>query len=313
MRGMRGERGFTLVEVLLVSGLFLVVLTATMTTMTAFERNNRSVQRNDDQVERVRRTIERGARQLRNLAGRPATGAATINRAQPHDFVFQTSDPSRTWVRYCAETQANGVSKLWSLANPAPVAATTTACPGTAADWPKRDLVAQNVTNRTNGRDEPLFTYARTCLPAAPASCATDLTSITQVNMEVLLDDNPARQPAEVRVGTGVFLRNQNEKPVAKFSARPSAISRTVLLNASESVDPEGRTLVYYWFRTDNYVPFTCGTKPQDGTLLGQGVTLNYKFPPESGPAGTVKNITLVVCDPGDLQSTYQMDVTIPT
>ena len=312
-RALRNDAGFTLIEVLLVSGLFLVVLTATMTTMTAFERNNRDVQRNDDQVERTRRAVERGARQLRNLAGRPATGASTVARALPHDFVFQTSDPQRTWVRYCTQQQADGSAALWSLGNAAITAPTATECPGTTTAWPSRDRVTASVTNRTAGRDEPLFTYSRTCLPGAPVSCPTDLTSITQVNMEVLVDDDLARNPAEVRVATGVFLRNQNEKPVAKFTARPSALPRTVLLNGSESLDPEGRTLRYYWFRTDNYVPFTCGTTPQDLTVLGQGVTLNYKFPDSAGPAGTIKNITLVVCDPGDLQATFSMDVTIPT
>ena len=307
------QRGFTLVETLLVSVVFLVVLSATLTTVTSFDRLNRDTQRGEDQAERTRRAVERGARQLRNLASRPATGATTVNRAEAHDFIFQTSDPARTWVRMCTQAQADGTLWLWSLANAATVAPTTTACPGTPADWPRRDRVASHVTNRSGGRDEPLFTYGRTCLSGAAATCPTDLTSITSVSMEVLLDENPVRRPAEVRVSTGVFLRNQNEKPTASFVARPSSLARTLLLNASDSVDPEGRTLRYYWFRSDNYVPFACGTTPQDGTVLGMGVTLNYRFPDADGPAGTVKGITLVVCDPGDLQSTHSADVTIPT
>lgn len=313
MGRLRSQSGFTLVEVLLVSVLFLVVLTATLSSMANFERVNQDNQRTEEQVERTRRALERGSRQLRNLASRPTTGAATIARALPHDFIFQTSDPARTWVRICSEPQADGRAHLWMLASTSVVPSATTACPGATTDWPRRDRAAESVTNRAGGRDEPMFTYGRTCLAGAAATCMTVTTSITSVNMEVLLDDNLARKPAEVRVATGVFLRNQNERPFARFAARPSAMPRTVLLNGSDSVDPEGRTLRYYWFRTDNYVPFQCGTTPQDGTVLGQGVTLNYRFPDADGPAGTVKNITLVVCDPGDLQASASLDVSIPT
>lgn len=312
-RRMQGERGFTLVEVLIVSALFLVVLTATLNSMVTFERIGADNARANDQAERTRRAIERSARQLRNLASRPTTGASTVFRASPDDFIFQTSDPSRTWVRICTQLRSDGRYWLWSLANPSATPSPEAACPGPTVAWPRRDPVATNVTNRRGGRDEPLFTYARTCLPTSPASCATDLTSITNVNVQVLLDDNASRQPAEVRVSTGVFLRNQNEKPTAFFTARPSALERTLLLNASDSTDPEGRTLRYFWFRTDNYTPIECNQKPADGTLLGQGVTLNYKFPIADGAAGTVKNITLMVCDPGDLKATYSANVTIPS
>ena len=316
MSRLSSQRGFSLVELLLVSSLFLVVLSATLTTMTSFERNNRDTRRVEDQVERTRRAIERGARQLRNLAGRSEAGPTTIHRAEPHDFVFQTADPQRTWVRHCTQLQPGGKAVLWSLANPSGTVPTVAACPGLVTDWPTQSRVVDNVTNRTGGRDEPMFTYGRTCLPGSPASCATALSSITSVDIQVLIDDDATKKPSEVRVSTGVYLRNQNERPVAKFTVAPSAgLPRTVLLNASESQDPEGRTLSYYWFRTDNYEAFACGTTPKDGTVLGMGVTLNYTFPSAAGPANGTnsKNITLVVCDPGDLSASYQQDVVIPT
>lgn len=308
------EGGFTLVEVLLVSALFLVVLTATVMSMASFERLNKRNHETNDQVERTRRAVDRGMRQLRNLASRPVTGEATIHRADPNDFVFQTSDPARTWVRYCTQAQPDGSRHLWSLASPAVAAPTATDCPALAS-WPTRDRVATSVTNQAAGRDVPLFSYGRMCTASSPPGCATAMTSITSVNMQVMLDDNLARDPAEVRVSSGVFLRNQNEKPTALFTAKPSSTSRSVLLNASDSSDPEGRTLRYYWFRTANYTPFTCNQKPADGTVLGLGVTLTYTFPDADGPAdGTnKKNFTLVVCDPGDLQATYSSDVTIPS
>ena len=47
--------------------------------------------------------IDRAARQLRNLANPTVTATTTIDRADDYDFIFQTSDPARTWVRYCLE------------------------------------------------------------------------------------------------------------------------------------------------------------------------------------------------------------------
>ena len=305
------QRGFTLIEVILVSSLFLVVLTATMTAMTSFERVNRDNQRTNDQTERTRRSVERGMRQLRNLASRTMGSTATIGRAEPYDFYFQTSDPTRTWVRYCREDVGNGKSRMWSLANPANTAATTTSCPGTTTEWPKRDLVATNVTNTANGRTIPLFTYGRKCTVTSSATCATDTSSITSVRMDILVDDDLARTPAEVRVSSGVYLRNQNEFPVAAFTSGPAAQARQVTLNASSASDPEGRTLRYRWFLTPApAVP--CGELPPDGTLLGQSVTLNYTFPAAAGAAGSTVDFTLVVCDPGDLQHSVTQPVIIP-
>lgn len=311
-RTLAAQRGFTLIEVLLVSSLFLVVLTATVSTMTGFERLNRDNQRTNDQVERARRGVERGMKQLRNLASRTTSAQATIGRAEPHDFIFQTSDPTRTWVRYCREDTGGGTSRMWSLVNPTTTAApAATACPGTTTEWPRRDLVAASVTNTAEGRDIPLFTYGRKCDATSSPTCATDLGSITSVRMDVLLDDNLTREPKEMRVTSGVFLRNQNEFPIARFTSGPGAQAREVMLNASTASDPEGRTLRYFWFR-DPAPTFACGVSPPDGTVLGQSVTLAYTFPAGDGSAGTSVPFTLVVCDPGDLQHKITQGVTIP-
>jgi prepilin-type N-terminal cleavage/methylation domain-containing protein len=291
------QAGFTLIEVLLVSSLFLVILTATTLSMTAFERNNRDEQRLNDQAERARRSVERGMRQLRNLASRPTTGLATIARATPDDFIFQTSDPTRTWVRYCRENRTDGSVWLWSLASPLNAAPTSTDCPGAQSAWPKRDPVAQNVTNYAAGRTNNIFTYGRTCLDPTVTACPTALGSITSVRMDLLIDDDLLRKPTDARVSSAVFLRNQNELPTATFVST-AGTGRQVVLNGSNSFDPEGRTLRYFWFVAPAPASFNCVSPPgdEDPTLLGRGVTLTY---------------TLIVCDPGDLRATFTAPVTI--
>jgi prepilin-type N-terminal cleavage/methylation domain-containing protein len=316
-RGLSAQGGFTLIEVLLVSSLFLVILTATTMSMTAFERNNRDAQRLNDQAERARRAVDRGMRQLRNLASRPTTGAVTIAAASQDDFVFQTSDPTRTWVRFCKQDKGGGKAWLWSLASPAAAVPPTTSCPGAATDWPRRDPVATNVTNYANGRTNQIFSYGHTCLSGltatALAACEASVGSITSVRMDLMLDDNLAKNPPETRVSSAVFLRNQNEFPTASFIATAGGKDHEVFLNASASADPEGRTLRYYWFKTPAPTTFSCATPPDstDPAVLGLGVTLSYVFKSADGPIGTNSSFTLVVCDPGDLQASYSAAVTI--
>lgn len=302
------QGGFTLAEVVIVSSLFLVVLTATLSAAASFERINHSSQKVNEQVDAARRGVDRSMRQLRNLARR--IDQPVINRADRGDFIFQTSDPERTWVRHCLQARDNGDTWLWALSSPAAVStAMAGACPGTG--WTRRDVVVKNVTNEKGGRTFPLFSYA--CVTGAPASCpagAADFGRIVSVRMDLLVDDDLTEDPHEARITSAVYLRNQNEPPVASFSWRPTA-ARQILLNASASFDPEGRTLRFMWFRAPAPA-FNCNQQPPTGTLLWQGVTLPHTFLPTEGIAGTLRPLELVVCDPGDLQSRATQQVTIP-
>jgi len=92
-----------------------------------------------------------------------------------------------------------------------------------------------------------------------------------------------------------------------------------VILNASSSTDPEGRTLAYDWFLGNGAISLTpeeaCSTEIKhkaNGTsliYLGQGVTYRY-----TAPAGVASpmNIQLVVRDPGCLYDAKVQAVTIP-
>lgn len=306
-RRVTDERGFTLVEMLVVSTLFLVVLTAVLDATASFNRLNHQNQQLNDQVDRARRGIDRGVRQLRNLARR--IEAPVIARAESSDFIFQTSDPQRTWVRYCTALQADGRTWLWSLTSPGEVTSSMSGpCPGTG--WERRDLVATNVTNYAAGRSFPLFSYG--CVKTAPAGCpsgAADFGRIRTVGMDLLIDDNLTKRPPEARVTSGVYLRNQNEPPVLEAKSRPSG-SRQVILNASASYDPEGRNLRFYWFRAPAPA-FTCDV-PAPAQVLWSGVTYTHTFLPTEGEPGTLRPIELVACDPGGLQARVTVQVAIP-
>jgi prepilin-type N-terminal cleavage/methylation domain-containing protein len=331
----RDERGFTLIELLVVMSLALVILGATLTSFNAFERRSKQTQTLNDAAQVARNSMDHASRQLRNLANQdPSQKTTTIALAKKDDLVFQTSDPTRKWVRYCLATTSTGIAgttdtstsraRFWESetnTSATPTAAMMGACPGAlgAGGWAKRTVVADYVTNK-NGKDLPTFSYS--CAPTAP-SCdplndINDYPRITNINAQLYVDPNPGRAPAELRVVSGIYLRNQNEKPVAKFTSSPVAGSpKTVILNASSSTDPEARTLAYDWFLGNGTVTLTpeeaCALdikgKANGSTLiyLGQGVTYRYT----AATSGS-QNIQLVVRDPGCLYDTKVQAVTIP-
>jgi prepilin-type N-terminal cleavage/methylation domain-containing protein len=318
------ERGFSLVELLVVIALSVGLLGATLMTVDNMARSEHANDQRNDTVELARNALDVQARQLRNLAKR--VSSPVIERLAPDDLIFQTSDPSRTWVRYCLDTSTPPASaeraRLWtaelSVGNSAVATPVTgpmeTGCPGTG--WTTTGVVADYVTNRRAGLNRPVFTYV--C--GSGTTCTNDPSTYDQVvnlTARTLVDSTPGTGPAEVSVVSGVYLRNQNQAPVASFPTPTPTTSRTVVLNGSGSTDFEGRTLNYYWFRTP--LPTTANidcahpTVTGSGTprtlwgaagFLGEGVTLTYTFPATDPAAGATVPFALVVCDPGDRYGT---------
>ena len=308
MRRLRAQAGFTMIETLICSTIFLAVLTATLNSTAIFNKINHENQAYNDQSDRARLGVERGMRQLRNLARR--IDSPVIARAAASDFIFQTSDPSRTWVRYCLQSRPDGRVWLWSVSTPASVTdGMTGPCPGMG--WTKTQVVTTNVTNTLPNRSFPLFSF--TCVAGAPAGCpsgAADYGRIRSVAMDLLVDDNTVKDPPEVRLSSAVFLRNQNDAPTANATWRPAG-TRKIILNASASFDPEGRNMRFLWFRSPA-PSFICDLPPAADVLLWSGVTYTHEFLPLEGPSGTQRAMDLVVCDPGGLQARATVQVTIP-
>jgi type II secretory pathway pseudopilin PulG len=236
------EEGFTLVEVLIAAVLMIIVLGATLTALTSFQKNTATNQRQNDAQDQARNTLDLIARDLRNLASPRLERPEAIDRNLPLDLIVQSEGRgtggslnarNTMRVRFCLgpDRKLYRMTQTWTTAA-IPNAPAATVCPGTG--WTTSTVVAENVVNGTR----PIFTYN-----------AVGLQDITEVSATLFVDVNPGTTPAETQLETSVYLRNQNRAPTALFSVE--VVNTSILLNASESTDPEEKAMIYSW-KIDN-------------------------------------------------------------
>ena len=317
---LRDEHGFTLMEVLTTITIMLIVLGTTLTVLSQFQSTTKINERQNDAQDTARRATSALARELRNLAGPDPGLPAAVERALSYDLVFQSVNAqgananARQRVRYCLSTATatGGTRDLirqeqrWDAStSPAATLPSTSMCPGPVTtgtpdgEWDTSVIVAQNVFNRGRpGGDQAIFRYeaASASCTAAPDSSETCRNEVHTLRTQMHVDVNPGKRPTETVLGTGVFLRNQNRRPVAAFSYVLRG-NRDVLLNASESEDPESGKLGYQW-----YDVAVSTTTPFSST----GPLFQYRF-----PATGARVVRLVVTDPAGLQSTFEQTIPV--
>lgn len=245
---LRNQDGFSLPEVLIAMTIMLVVMTATLAALDSYRTRQKLDDNRSETQDNLRRGVDHLERQLRNLAT-PVSLVKSIYRAEAADLVFQTADPQKRWVRYCIDTSdpqiASGTAGLWYQvsAEATDTPPTETSCPGTA--WSSQEVVGQGVVNARDGLARPIFRY-NWPQDGSGAPITSDTSAITQIRTELWVDTNPGASPPEQRLSSGVFLRNQNQKPVPGFTWTPNG--HGVVLNASSTTDYEGRRLNYHWY-----------------------------------------------------------------
>jgi type II secretory pathway pseudopilin PulG len=170
------ERGMTLIELAVAALISLIILGATMTVLAAANRQQRLNENQNDAGQTVRTTLDRMARQLRNMASPTditsvaGTLPRAIDRNLPYDLVFKDvqdvkiagslNQPNVRRVRYCLNTTTPSNGQLWQqiqtwTAAVPPALPADLSCPGTG--WTTQRVVASNITSKVG--DRPLFTF----------------------------------------------------------------------------------------------------------------------------------------------------------
>jgi hypothetical protein len=294
MRGQRGEMSLT--GLLVAMTLTLLVMGATLDVFDNSQKVSHDLQDRAEAQDRVRLAEDRLARELRNLASPTGELPQAVDRAGQRDLVFKTVDPVRaasgtndanvTRVRYCLD----GSGRLWRMQQRW-TTSTTPAVPGgltgyaddptcSTTGWDAATVVASAIVNAT-GTLRPVFTYNATA----------DVTSISTVNVDLRVDLDAQRGPAESRLTTSVFLRNQNRRPSAAFTYR--ATPQGLVLNGTPSSDPESQSMTFCWY--DQQAPNVASPPApcSAGPYIGNSVTFTYAV-----GWGTSHNIWLEVRDP---------------
>lgn len=281
MTRLRGQQGFTVIELAVAAAISLIVLGATGTVLISMMQRRVATDRHTDAQQQARQGIDRLARQLRNLAS-PADLIAvastikpkSVDRNLPFDLVFKDVDdgpltspvgnPANVRrVRYCLQTTGSipggGTASaqrgvLWMQTQKTSAAMATlpvappvaTACPG--AGWDDQRRMADYVTNAGATPPRPLFRYSS---PAGQIS-ATDAAAreqIIRIEADLYVDPDPVAAPRAAHITSSVVLRNQNRAPTAFFSdIVTNPLTCSLQLNASGSEDPENKRLTYTWY-----------------------------------------------------------------
>jgi type II secretory pathway component PulJ len=296
MSKLRAQDGFTLMELLVSCTLMIIVLSATLGALEVFGNTSATSQKVSDTQDQARNTLDRMSWELRNASsyqvGTTGTGSAIL-RADPWDLAIKTVDPTTTTttsanpynvqrLRYCLDTASNTLYRQVQVLNQAspPSLPAGVDCP--ASGWTRTSVAATDVVN---GGTRRVFTYNQQDQADVAAPVPT-LSDISSVRAKLFLDINPGRAPGETALSTGVFLRNQNRRPVANCTATPGGNGH-VFLNASASVDPEGGLLTYAW--------------SQGSTVMSNRTAPNFDYTPATTGSYT---FSITVTDSSNLAST---------
>ena len=307
----RDERGMSLVEILVVTVMFVIVLLAALTPFEVLQTVDRKAQAQNDTQQNARQTVSAISFNLRNLAGQ----SQLVERADPYDLVFETVDrdpkPSGSQnarnimrVRYCLATTGGTASmgngfiweqKLrWTTAAVPSSMPLSSSCPDVIWAGSTRRVVGTRITNKIASQNRPVFTYFPT---------GASLTQITSIRMDLFTDNNLSDKVKETRHTSGVLLRNQNGSPTASV-ATASAGVRAVRLDATAS-DPENLPLTYRW------CDLSANSVCDDATRIGTGQSYTHTFA-SSIATGSNRNMRLVVTDAGGLEVIVNFTVQVP-
>jgi type II secretory pathway pseudopilin PulG len=187
MRRLRGEAGFTLVELIVAAALSTIVLFATLQTLDTFLSTSARETRVTDANDQVRQTMDKIVYDVRNGAG--------VLRAGPNDLVYsvpQTTGGTR-YQRYCLDSsqRLRGEQSTTTSDPGAP-------CPSTAGGWTSGRITTMASTNSVSN---PLFRY-----DSGSASL------VRSIGLTFSVDASGGGRTGASTLRASAFLRRHNER-----------------------------------------------------------------------------------------------------
>ena len=160
--------------------------------------------------------------------------------------------------------------------------------------WTTTTLVTEHVTNRSGGRDRPVFVFN-----------SADAQGISQVHAELYVDPDPTRAPRRPglppasRCATRTACRSPRSTP----PRRPAGWSST----APGSEDPEARPLTYQWYVDPPARPAGLRRRRRGRPAAsGEGIVIDAPAHPGAPPHRPARQ------GPRGLPDTEETTVTIP-
>ena len=320
----QGERGFTLVEMLVAMLMTTIMMGSVVYLFTSFIDDNRYDAFRDDAQANAQVMIDRMSRDIRSAASPSAGSSGLLAKAGSYDIAFEAvnatpgtapsgNPANQMWVRYCLDSN----NTLWrQTTTPSSTTSSlpnTSSCPSTSNAWVQESggtpccQELNDVTNEIGGdTTRPLFTYG----PSGESS----LSQINSVEVNMWVDKNPGHLPGDTELTSGIYLRNELGAPTAQFSPVYTIGTNTtdVTLNGSASSDPNGQALTFQWYEGAG-TSLSCPNPPTSAPSSGQisGATTQV-YDAGSFTNGTQETFALVVTNTGGLSYCQAQTVTIP-
>lgn len=273
------EQGTTIVELLIVCGLSLVLLLATLVTFDAFSRSGARSEKLTTAEDSLRQRVDELSAEIRN-AQITATGLDPLVRADANDLVVRNIGNTGTaqLIRYCLQTATRTLWRETAADGTTP----SVACPSTSGAWTSGRVADSTIANTAA---DPIFRPDTSVLSA-----------IRSVEISPRLDTGNGAGTTPLR--TAVSLRSAGGR---SLTLDPSIIRTTcradgsALLELTAGTDPGGSPL--------SATAATAGSVSVGSFSLSQAATIG---------ASAQGTLTIVVRNAAGLQQVLLESVSCP-
>jgi type II secretory pathway component PulJ len=189
-------KGMTLVEVVVVVGIFTLMSIAISTSIQSLYQQNAYSYAQANEVDNARRGINRFARDVREMTY-SENGAFPVVTMQPHLLAFYSDidkDNSVEYVEYQLSTTTIR-KRVYNAAGNPPVYTTT----------PNETIILSEYVQNLNQATSTFFYYDEN---GAVLSASSPLTDVRYIEAQIIVNIDPLRSPGEFMLRVGVTPRN---------------------------------------------------------------------------------------------------------